>query len=161
MISSCLLAESDPFSKIKVASKRAVFKRDKNKKKVACMRYLNDVKVEFADGTIIKADFLELFLKTDKKNVERVLFKKGVCMNRVNQTIHADEIEVEVDAKTCDLRGNVEFNQVKNKDGDIPLTTKCEHAKLRWDCDEIELVGSDVHPVCTKIDLSQRARGKK
>ena len=79
-------------------------------------------------------------------------------MNRNNQKVQADIIEVFVGEKRCDFRGNVKVEQLKAKENDVPIVTECEHARLKWESEEVELVGSEKNPVSTTIKLGGKLR---
>lgn len=153
-------AGTNPFSKITVKSQKAIFQKElADAKDVARLEYSDDVHVTFADKTTVSSDFLEVFVATRPgTEVQRVVFKKNVRMKRLNQKVQADEIEVVVSKKMCELRGNVKVEQVKKKESDVPLKTKCGHATLRWDCEEVELIGSQAQPVSTTIELAGNLR---
>lgn len=173
---SCLAV--DPFSKITVTSGQAVFKKQKEKKKLAggtcfSLQYDTNVCVTFADETKITADHLQILVRvSDKKTkeekkekkekseeVERVLFTDNVCMKQNNRSVIADKVTLLVSEKTCLLRGNVTIEQTKENEKDIPMKTVCQQAKLNWDSDEVALEGSAKKPVSTTIALGGALRG--
>lgn len=161
LFSRILFAATDPFSKITVKSQNAVFQKDKNDESLVHLQYNDDVQVTFADESTVSSDHLEIFVRTgslkkDEKtgpDVEKVVFKDNVCMDRKNQKVRADIVEVFTADKRCELHGHVKIEQIKQAERDVPLVTKCERAELRWDSEEIELIGTDRRPVSTVIEL--------
>jgi len=155
LFTPCLAKEkTDPFSKITVKSKKALFKKVKDEKSKFHLQYKGDVLVTFADSTTIKSDKLELFVQSSSdSNVEKIIFKDNVHVNRNNQEVWADNAEIIVPKKICELSGHVKIKQTKQKEKDIPLCTECERARIVWGKDEVELVGDDNKPVSTTIEF--------
>jgi len=159
-------ASIDPFSKITVKSKNAIFQKDEVDKSTIRLQYKDNVQVTFADSTTVSSDKLEIFVATEKSkkfehssaDVKRVVFKNNVRMNRQNQKVQADEVEVIVSDERCELRGHVKIEQVKVTDKDIPLTTECDRAQIAWNSQEIQLIGSERKPVSTVIELRGKLR---
>lgn len=147
---------NDPFKKITVTSQNATFQKDKKNKSTIYLQYSDKVHVKFADSSTVSSDKLEIFV--EKGDAKKIVFKNNVRMNRNNQKVRADLVEVLVGEKRCDLRGNVRVEQVKKKENDVPIVTECAHARLKWEDEEVELVGSDKSPVSTTIQLGGRLR---
>ena len=172
-----IFANTDPFKKITVTSKSATFQKENKNSQLFRLSYKDNVNVTFADQTKITADELDILVEAknihdqDQKNtssgrgassgVKQVLFKKNVCLKRVNQTVWADEIKLFVQDKTCKILGNVKIEQKKKSKKDIPVTTECEEAFLKWDAQEVTLRGSSSKPVSTTIELVGLLNGRK
>jgi len=146
----------DPLSKVIVKSQSATIQKDRLDTSMICLQYRDDVHVTFADSSTVSADSLEIFVK--KNEAKKIVFKSNVCMNRNNQKVRADVVKLFVEEKRCELRGHVLVEQMKEQENDVPLKTKCEHARLKWDSEEIELVGSEIHPVSTTIEFGGTLR---
>ncbi|MCK4517352.1 hypothetical protein KAT92_01120 [Candidatus Babeliales bacterium] len=165
-----VFANTDPFKKITVMSKSAILQKENKDSQLFRLRYKDNVSVTFADQTEITSDELDILVEAknlkgqDKvkassdpvagSGVKQVLFKKNVCLKRINQTVWADEIKLFVQDKTCKILGNVKIEQKKASKKDIPVTTECEEAFLKWDAQEVTLRGSSSKPVSTTIELA-------
>lgn len=157
----------DPFSKITVKSCSATFQKKKDATGIFCLKYKKNVHVTFADDTTISSDFLDVFVKNKKMKkldekakpeLDRVVFKDNVKVNRKNQKVQADKVEVFVEKKLCKLEGNVKVEQFKQDKKDIPIVAECEKAYIHWEDDEITLEGDDENPVSTTIELDRDAK---
>lgn len=151
----------NPFSKIQVKSQSAVFKRCKDSD-LFCLQYKTNVHVTFADNTTMTAQSLRVFVKTkhfkkledsSESHVEKVVLQDCVKVNRKNQTVSADKVEILMANKRCYLEGNITVVQRKDGQKGIPVTAKCQKATLHWDDEELTLSGSAHKPVCTTIEL--------
>jgi len=165
-----IFANTDPFKKITVTSRTATFQKENKNSQLFRLRYHDNVDVTFADQTKITADELDILVEAKNlkgqdsgstnsdpvagSGVKSVLFKKNVCLKRINQTVWADEIKLFVQDKTCKILGNVKIEQKKKSKKDIPVTTECEEAFLKWDAQEVTLRGSSSKPVSTTIELA-------
>lgn len=147
----------DPFSKITVKSERACFKKMPQDNSSFSLQYKDNVHVCFADSTTVSADQLEVIVQ-DKTAVERVIFKNNVVVRREHRNVYADNVEIRVHEKLCTLSGHVRVEQLKNGQGELPMCTMCEKARVHWGSDKIELVGCDETPVCTTIELGGKLR---
>ena len=157
----------DPFSKITVKSQRALLSKSKNDSSRFCLQYKTNVSVTLADSTTVSSDILDVFVNTKKdkeegtSDVEKIVFKDRVKMNRENRHIKADMVEIFAQEKRCMLKGNVVVEQKNDGKKSVPVVTRCEQAQFFWGKDEVELVGSETKPVCTKIELGGRVRAKQ
>jgi len=148
-----VLQAVDPMSKVTVKSDRAVIKKDKDAINV---EYQENVQVILADSTTVLSNKLQVL--GEKTDVQKIIFTDNVRMDRQNQKVTADEVEIIIGAKTCHLRGNVTVEQTKQKDSDIPMKTACQKAVLQWDTNSVELVGNQRQQVKTVIELGGKAR---
>lgn len=152
----------DPFSKITVTSQNAIFEREKKGSSLFRLMYSENVNVVFADSSTVSSDTLEIFMNSEKEKdstssqLKKVIFKKNVVLTRKNHNIYADNIELAIEKKICKLSGNVKIRQIKQREKDIPFMTECEEALLKWEDEQVTLVGNKQQPVCTTIEVGER-----
>ena len=91
-----------------------MFQKERSDKKNIRLRYKDAVRVTFADQTTVSSDLLDVFVEAGKE-AKRVVFTGRVAMNRQNQKVFADEAEIFVPEKRCELRGHVKVEQVKGR----------------------------------------------
>lgn len=160
VITPCFAEEKkDPFSKITITSQSAFF--GKAGPSLFNVQYKKDVLVTLADSSTIKSDLLEASFR-GKEALEKIVFKNNVFVTREHRKISADYVELIIEEKMCKLKGHVKIEQ-KKTDKDVPLITECEEALVKWESDELTLVGSESSPVNTTIELGGKLRlfGKK
>lgn len=150
----------DLFNEINISSQRAICKKDKLNKSIIIFKYIDDVLVNFSDGSLAKAEKLSIKINIATnpnnseqiQNLKEITLNKNVFIKRENRNIKADIAKIMPATKICKLSGNVKIEQTK-KDKDFPMITKCEEAHLNLVTEKITLIGDKNNPVHTVITL--------
>ena len=173
---------TDPLSKITITSNKAICQKDKKIAKTLIFTYLENVLVTFSDNSKIKSDELEIELDTTKINdsldnkttnssftetlplnnpnqknlsqFKKITFKKNIEVTSTNKIIQADQAELFLSEKKCNLSGNVKIKQIKQNPKDLPILTECNSAMLDMESEQVTFLGDTKRPVSTKIELS-------
>jgi hypothetical protein len=154
------------FKEINITSQKAICKKDKQNKSIINFTYIDNVLVNFSDGSLAKAEKLSIKINTASKNkttseknnsqelqnLKQISLSKNVFIQRENRNINADLAEIFPSTKICKLSGNIKIEQIK-KDKDFPIITKCENAHLDLVTEKITLLGDKNKPVRTIINL--------
>lgn len=166
----------DPLSKITIKSSRATCSKNKTDSKDIVLKYLDNVKVEFADLSTVTSQELEVICNLSKtptkvlpekngakslpekttqalSNFKKITFSKNVVINKNEFKATADYADILVDQRLCSLRGNVQIEHKKKSPKDVPVHVKSDAATIRLDSQKILLAGSSKNPVSTVIDL--------
>ncbi|MBD3273399.1 hypothetical protein GF385_03570 [Candidatus Dependentiae bacterium] len=152
----------NPFSEIKITSKRAVCQKDKANKSVFNFTYIDNVEINFADGSFAKADKLSIKINTKKinnneknktENIKKITLNKNVFLKRENRIIKTDKAEIFPTTKICKLSGNIKIEQTKKSEKDLPIITECQNAHLDLVTEKINFFGNKNKPVNSIIKL--------
>jgi len=173
-------APVDPLSKITIKSSRATCTKNKNDQRDVIFKYLDQVHVDFADGSTVSSQELEIVCnfskspsddlskkivvknssqenskKSDKasSNFKKITFSKKVVINKDAFKATADYADILVEQRLCTLRGNVHIEHKKNFPKDVPIQVTSDAATIRLDSQQILFAGSPKSPVSTVIDL--------
>lgn len=175
----CCLATVDPLSKITIQSNRAICSKNKDIRQELIFKYLDDVRVEFADHSTVHAHELEIVCylkKTDKEiglensNVQsahqvvkkqdkalshfkKITFTGDVVINKDEFKATADSADITIADRVCLLKGNVHIQHKKEKQQDLPVDLKSQVATIRLNSGQILFAGSSRNPVSTVINL--------
>jgi len=163
-----LFASPNLFSKIVITSKKAVCSKNVNQESMFTFTYSDDVKVTFADGSVITSSQLQVDFQGSAKETKKVglskpatqfnSFKKITFNNNVSiihamQKATAQKAELFLVEKLCKLSGNVVISQKKEKQKDIPVTIESNAATFNLETSEVTFAGTSQKPVSTVIIL--------
>ena len=170
----------DPFSEIKITSKRAVCQKDKNNKTLFDFTYIDNVLVVFADKSSAKSDKLSIKINTNKVNqskiksntvnneslnnlgnIKKITLSKNVFLKSENRKIKADKAKIYPETKICKLSGNIRIEQIKQNQKDIPIITECQNAVIDLITKKISFFGNKNKPISTIIKLESHPVSKK
>ena len=170
----------DPFSEIKITSKRAVCQKDKNNKALFDFTYIDDVLVIFADKSSARSEKLSIKINTNKVNqskiksntvnnespnnlgnIKKITLSKNIFLKSENRNIKSDKAKIYPETKICKLSGNIRIEQTKQNKKDIPIITECQNAILDLVTKQISFLGNKNNPVSTIIKLESHPVSKK
>ena len=150
----------DPLSHVTITAQNLVCEK---KETNFVITYNNNVHVTLGDGSTLSCDVFEIVLNTiplgSSKDFGLDDFKTARCSGKVrlvstNRSANADSVDIDIATKECTLRGNVILQQIKQKDTDVPLITKCSKATLNLETKNIAFSGKNDAPVSTTISLT-------
>lgn len=179
VVKACCLATVDPLSKITIQSNRAICSKNKDIRQELIFKYLDDVRVEFADHSTVQAHELEVvcYLKKSEKKIElenidaqrakpvmekqdkalshfkKITFTGDVVINKDEFKATADSADITIADRVCLLKGNVHIQHKKEKQQDLPVDLKSQVATIKLNSGQILFAGSSRNPVSTVINL--------
>ncbi len=174
-ITTCF-ANIKALSHITVTSNKATctpLKTEKNiEKNIYVFRYLDNVRVTFADKSHVTSDALEIMYdsknsqKHDPKNnlsgnkshndlsqFKKITFTGNVFVQKKENSVNADQAELFLKENICKFTGNVKVIKTKDNKNDVPIEMHSQEATLNFKTDHVLLTGNSYKPVCTKINL--------
>jgi hypothetical protein len=169
-----------PLSKVVITSKKAVCRPLESHKNIFSFSYQDEVKVVFADDSIIKSDKLEIIFDTKKhsppqktKNVsyqkfhtkppkqstvqysqfKKIIFFGNVIVATSDNKISSQKAEIDVQFQSCLLQGGVKIVHTQKTKKHIPMTLEGQQALVHLKTKEVTFLGDSVNPVNTVIFL--------
>ncbi len=164
LLAKPLLADE---SKITITSNKASCQQNQKHKKQFTFTYLDNVTVDFSDGTHAASDKLVVDIDTSKpealsttnktQQIKTITMSNHVLFTQKERKARADQAVFYPEKKQCILSGNVRITQKPVDEKGIPMNINCSKAAIDMTSGSIRLIGTDAKPVSTTLVLNKKS----
>ncbi len=154
-------------SKITITSNKASCQQNQQHKKQFTFTYLDNVTVDFSDGTHAASDKLVVDIDTTKpevspttnktQQIKTITMSNHVLFTQKERKARADQAVFYPEKKQCILSGNVRITQKPVDEKGIPMNINCSKAAIDMTSGNIRLLGTDAKPVSTTLVLNKKS----
>ena len=152
-------------STVTITSNKASCQQHTTDKKLFTFTYLDNVNVQFSDGTQASSDKLVVEIDTTKSappakkdadQIKSITLSERVSFSQKERSAKADQAVFYPQKKQCLLSGNVSIVQKQVDQKSIPMHINCSKAAIDLTSGSIRLLGTDEKPVSTTLVLNKK-----
>ncbi len=152
-------------STVTITSNKVFCQQHPADKKLFTLTYLDNVNVQFSDGTQASSDKLVVEIDTTKSattrkkdaaQIKSIALSERVSFSQKERSAKADQAIFYPQKKQCLLSGNVSIVQKQVDQKSIPMNINCSKAAIDLTSGSIRLLGTDEKPVSTTLVLNKK-----